>query len=261
MSTRRLAALVIAITFAPILGLAQGSVSLDHVDGLTGDNKLNAGAALAFHLRLTNTGSYAIAGSTNGIRVYSPDGAQWEPVVGDTANLGWGELFDGGVFFTPRGVDGLNDDTLGFAGFVISGTGLPAGFNAPAFIVRTRVESDYLGQTLCIDSCYYPPAGYWYWSYSTHGTAVPGWDGPHCFEIGGCYQIVGDINHSGSGPDISDLVYLVTYMFQSGPAPSCMEPNGGEANINGDSAGPDISDLVYLVTYMFQSGPAPVACP
>jgi hypothetical protein len=74
---------------------------------------------------------------------------------------------------------------------------------------------------------------------------------------GGCCAIRGDINHSGSGPDISDLVYLVTYMFQSGPVPPCLE----EADINGSGGGPDITDLVYLVTYMFQSGPAPVACP
>jgi hypothetical protein len=73
----------------------------------------------------------------------------------------------------------------------------------------------------------------------------------------GCCQVVGDINGSGAGPDISDLVYLVTYMFQNGPAPVCAE----EADINGSGAGPDISDLVYLVTYMFQNGPAPAPCP
>ncbi|HOP05765.1 MAG TPA: lamin tail domain-containing protein [candidate division Zixibacteria bacterium] len=79
-----------------------------------------------------------------------------------------------------------------------------------------------------------------------------------------------DINHSGGAPDIADLVYLVTYMFQSGPAPLCDDPDGvvcidhyyAEADINGDGGcDPDISDLVYLVSYMFSSGPAPVACP
>jgi len=74
-----------------------------------------------------------------------------------------------------------------------------------------------------------------------------------------CCQIRGDINHSGSGPDIADLVYLVTYMFQGGPPPPCM----AEANINGSAGSdvPDISDLVWLVSYMFQNGPAPVPCP
>ena len=31
----------------------------------------------------------------------------------------------------------------------------------------------------------------------------------------------GDVNGDGTGPDIADLVYLVAYMFQGGPAPDC----------------------------------------
>ena len=65
--------------------------------------------------------------------------------------------------------------------------------------------------------------------------------------------VCGDANGDGSGPDIADLVYLVTYMFSSGPPP----PQMGAVDVNGDGVGPDISDLVYLVTYMFGGGPAP----
>ena len=58
--------------------------------------------------------------------------------------------------------------------------------------------------------------------------------------------------------DISDLVYLVDYMFTAGPVPACLE----EANIDADTSGNiDISDLVYLVDYMFTGGPAPAVCP
>jgi hypothetical protein len=65
--------------------------------------------------------------------------------------------------------------------------------------------------------------------------------------------------------DISDLVYLVDYMFTGGPAPTCWS----EANIDGSgpvgaedgSADIDISDLVYLVDYMFNGGLVPVSCP
>jgi hypothetical protein len=66
-----------------------------------------------------------------------------------------------------------------------------------------------------------------------------------------CGDIVSD-----DGINISDLVYLVSYMFQGGPAPAfiCL------ADVNGSGgSGPDIADLVYLVSYMFQSGPPPVA--
>lgn len=74
-------------------------------------------------------------------------------------------------------------------------------------------------------------------------------------------DIRGDILADGipgeSSIDIGDLVYLVAYMFQSGPDGICP----GEIDINGSGTGPDIADLVYLVTYMFQGGPPPAACP
>ncbi|MCK4460192.1 MAG: hypothetical protein KAW46_00220 [candidate division Zixibacteria bacterium] len=65
----------------------------------------------------------------------------------------------------------------------------------------------------------------------------------------------------GDAIDISDLVFLVDYMFTGGPAPTCWP----EANVDGigpdDASGIDISDLVYLVDYMFNGGPAPPSCP
>jgi hypothetical protein len=74
----------------------------------------------------------------------------------------------------------------------------------------------------------------------------------------GCQCVIrGDINHDGSQIiEISDLVYLVDFMFTSGDALPCME----EADVNGDATN-DIADLVYLVDYMFNAGPAPVPCP
>ncbi len=56
---------------------------------------------------------------------------------------------------------------------------------------------------------------------------------------------------------IVDLIYLVNFMFQDGPAPPCPE----EADINGDAgASIDIADLIMLVQYMFQDGPEPAPC-
>jgi hypothetical protein len=72
-----------------------------------------------------------------------------------------------------------------------------------------------------------------------------------------CNGIRGNINGDiDEQINVNDLVYLVTYMFQDGPAPLCLE----EADIDGDGTGPDVSDLIYLVTYMFSSGPAPAGC-
>jgi hypothetical protein len=61
-----------------------------------------------------------------------------------------------------------------------------------------------------------------------------------------------DISHT---LDISDLVYLVDYMFTGGPPPI---PILLMADMD-CSLGVDISDLVYLVDYMFTGGPAPLA--
>ncbi len=76
------------------------------------------------------------------------------------------------------------------------------------------------------------------------------------FFVFGQTYVCGDLDGSGSGPDISDLVYLVSYMFSGGPPPVHM----AAADVNGDGTGPDISDLVYLVSYMFGGGD-PLSCP
>jgi hypothetical protein len=71
---------------------------------------------------------------------------------------------------------------------------------------------------------------------------------------------VDGVSGSGGDMDISDLTYLVAYLFSGGPEPSCID----EGNIDGSggSGGPiDISDLTYLVEYLFAGGPAPAVCP
>ena len=78
--------------------------------------------------------------------------------------------------------------------------------------------------------------------------------GPSSCCIGIRGNVDGDI---AENIDISDLVYLVDFMFTAGPAPLCEI----EANVDADVSGNiDISDLVALVDYMFTAGPAPSAC-
>ncbi len=55
--------------------------------------------------------------------------------------------------------------------------------------------------------------------------------------------------------DISDLVFIVDYMFNGGPEPPCFD----EADMNCDGV-IDISDLVWVVDYMFTGGPPPCRC-
>lgn len=93
--------------------------------------------------------------------------------------------------------------------------------------------------------------------YMVAGTQLPWSSGQAILlKIGPCCDVRGDINHNGAGPDVSDLVYLVTYMFSGGPQPPCLD----EADVNGNGSGPDVSDLAYLITYMYSGGPPPVPC-
>jgi hypothetical protein len=72
--------------------------------------------------------------------------------------------------------------------------------------------------------------------------------------------VCGDVNASQPTTiDIADLVYVVAFMFKSGPEPIPFE--SGDVNCSNPPE-IDISDLVYLVAYMFKSGAAPCAsCP
>jgi len=69
--------------------------------------------------------------------------------------------------------------------------------------------------------------------------------------------ICGDINGSGSGPDIEDLTYLVSFMFSGGPPPPVMA--AADMDGDGDSV-PTVGDLVWLVAFMFEGG-EPLNCP
>lgn len=65
-------------------------------------------------------------------------------------------------------------------------------------------------------------------------------------------DVPADFDGSGA-TDLPDLLYLVEYMFNFGPAPSPEELG----DVNGDCQ-IDIADLLYLVNYMFDTGPAPI---
>ena len=59
-------------------------------------------------------------------------------------------------------------------------------------------------------------------------------------------------------PNVSDLIYIVEFLFRSNIPPLCeregdIDGSGGITPIN-------ISDLTYMVSYMFLGGPPPVPC-
>ncbi len=52
--------------------------------------------------------------------------------------------------------------------------------------------------------------------------------------------------------DIGDVVFLINYLYKSGPAPDPLE--AGDVECSGRV---DIGDVIYLLNYLFKSGPAP----
>ncbi len=67
-----------------------------------------------------------------------------------------------------------------------------------------------------------------------------------------CNWIVGDADGSGN-IDIDDVVYIIQYIFSSGPEPIPV-PNTANADCSIDV---DIDDVVYLIYYIFANGPEP----
>ena len=76
---------------------------------------------------------------------------------------------------------------------------------------------------------------------------------------GCCNELTGDINNDlAPETNISDLDYLIDFVFRGGPGPVCKQ----ESNLNGSPApDPTASDLIYVVDVIFRNGADPIACP
>ena len=71
--------LFLTVFVSQLIGAGNGSITLDHVDGLapTGYPGIMTDEPVTFYLRLTNDIGHRIISISNGFRVYSPDGANW----------------------------------------------------------------------------------------------------------------------------------------------------------------------------------------
>jgi hypothetical protein len=79
-------------------------------------------------------------------------------------------------------------------------------------------------------------------------------DPPGC----GCCRTRGDANGSGA-VNISDLSYLVDFLFRGGLEPPCPE----EGNVNASTGAgnqTNVSDLSYLIDFLFRGGAEPPPC-
>ncbi|MGB2698119.1 MAG: dockerin type I domain-containing protein [Candidatus Zixiibacteriota bacterium] len=88
-----------------------------------------------------------------------------------------------------------------------------------------------------------------YWKVRTYNNSMEQWSTQIWTLLS---AIRGDIN-ADKEVAISDVVYLINYLFKSGPEP-IPEPVIGDVNCDGNV---EITDAVYLVNYLFKSGPPP----
>ena len=70
-----------------------------------------------------------------------------------------------------------------------------------------------------------------------------------------CPVLMGDVNEDGV-VNVPDLVYMVNYIFKSGPDPLPMR-TVGDVNCSGGLGG---ADIIYCVRYLYKSGPPPCGC-
>jgi len=110
------------------------------------------------------------------------------------------------------------------------------------------VEVDY---SVDFDSSFFYPAGEFIFALTGGGAIRPDYIdcGVEDLKVGN--YLCGDADASG-GIDIDDVVYLIAYVFQSGPEPQPLEY--GDVDLSGFI---DIDDIVYLIDYIFQGGPTP----
>lgn len=199
--------------------------------------------------------STQLAGYSNGFRIYSPDGAVWSNLSARFA-----ESWPGSEVWADRMIQlfpapGDEADTVAFGGFIITGSGLLPGFSDSAFVIEFNAlaADNASGLHICIDSVtVFSPGVPWTWSAFGGPEVQPAWSGPECFALQvpfGCVGPTGDVNHSSEREiDLSDLTYLVNYLFLSGPPPLYY----GEGNTDGDPGCTiDISDLTRLVNHLF----------
>lgn len=101
--------------------------------------------------------------------------------------------------------------------------------------------------------------GDYYWRVKAVSNDVQGsWTPWREFSIwtGCCIGIRGNVDGSGDDAvNISDMTYLVAYLFSGGPSSPCFE----EADLNADD-NINISDMTYLVAFLFSGGAPPASC-
>jgi hypothetical protein len=103
--------------------------------------------------------------------------------------------------------------------------------------------------TICIDTCFWPPADHLCFGRYDAVLYAPRHFMPYCFTLS--YPAVGDVTADGT-VDVADVIFLVSYVFINGMPPYPLEI--GDVDCDGLV---NIGDVMYLINYLFLSGSLP----
>jgi hypothetical protein len=142
----------------------------------------------------------------------------------------------------------VSPDTLGIEGVAADG-GLPSGSGQHMISIHFTPRMTTFGLImLWADTAHIAPPGEFMF-YDMVGTPIhPSFSSPGQWAIA---LVCGDAN-GDANVNVGDAVFLINYVFKSGPAPvpRCAGNANGDANVN-------VGDAVYLINYVFKGGPAP----
>jgi len=162
-----------------------GEIYLAGVSYNYGDSVVHTGELITFDIGYHNNTGSIIQGFTNGFRIYSPTNAEWTTTSGILTGSIGSEQFPAAFQMTTFNPTGSGEDTVGMGGVDIFGNdGVYDGYHdIPLQIEIGPIPHQYNGGIICLDSCFYPPSGQWFWGLLNGPGIVPNWDGPHCFDI------------------------------------------------------------------------------
>ena len=146
--------------------------------------------------------------------------------------------------------NGVNPDTFLFYGFLAGGDAIPL---APG---RDAVSCPYFipqsAGTATFHLVYWVNGSQPMLVTEDHAAILPAFYGGNITILP---YLAGDPNHDGI-INVSDVVYLINYLFGEGPQPDPYE--SGDATGDGKV---NVLDIIYLINYLFLGGPPPCSPP
>jgi Dockerin type I domain len=199
----------------------------------------------------------------------------WDTTYGNNAPVNGENDMIGAYSRLNSNTHGFDDTYLtdsieiGSAFFPPMYIGLPVNGLRRCITMQFEIPSGEPTGSFCVDNIHIPPSTFsWLFDFGG-GSGYPpdyfgcvnaDYDNPDCPAV--CFPVVnatymcGDVNNDAS-VNISDVVYILNYIFYDGPYPVSML--SGDVNCNGRI---NMGDIGFLRDYLFSSGAAPCqACP